>query len=493
MSKAKLPVSAEVSLQDAINLYERAIKFPSDQELFSKINALPDRIKFAVARWKRQDGYSLLHALVSSWSDDIRGWINGLLLDKGASENIDIYYQFTPSVCHTPLTYLALLGSDKAFLKRLLENSTHPADILRDALDQPNASELLESFLSDYAIIRDSVNSLSELNRPAPLLKAARKRNMNAFNHLMRNRNNGGNANPQILSIEGNNILHEMILGIAENNPDGNAPLSAEDQAFFERLINSKDFNSRPFEKNIAGKSPITLACELGQNAIIARFINLKGFLTEFRSDTDIQIRNLGTTISKLSDSELKNQLKSNLDQLAEDFKKINLDKSTCSIEELTKSVKKVSKINGLLFELEKLTASLSSANTPDDFNNAKNTFVQNCEGKLYSEEIQARYNALIGVIIGLAISAIIASTLLLVATGGIATFGAATILTFVTTNIAITAASGAVATVIIAACGYSGYNYGEGAKWRANFFAVASAVEEHVPSSNYAPLREYK
>ncbi len=490
MSRAKLP------LKESIELFERAITFPSDEALYFQLEGLEDRTKFAIAQWCRnEDGYSLLHALVYRWSNDIRGRLLDFLLNKGASKNIDVYHQFAPTCYLTPLTYAALLTTDKKLLNRLLEISHHRADILRDALDQRDASSLVESFLADYEEIRNSVNSPSQENRPAPLLKAARKRNLKAFNHLIRTKNNGGTADPTILTVDGNNILHEMVLGIAENNPDGTAPLSDEDQDFFERLLTSRDCKANPFAKNNAGKSPITLACELGQNALIARFFQIKGFQFGFTAESNCQIEAVKSKITKLPNSKLKDQLMSNLEQFTEDLNKIKLAdlslhipvKTVCSVEELIETVKKISKITGLLFELEKLTDSLSSAKTPDDFNNAKNTFVQNCEGKLYSEKVQDRYNALIGVLIGLVIAAVIVSTLLLFATGGIATFGAAKIISFVAENIAISLAGGAVAAFIVGSLGYCGYHYSDAATWRADFFAAGSAVETHVENT-FAP-----
>lgn len=487
MSRAKLPLPA--NLKDPIELFERAITFPSDDDLYFKIERLDEKTKFALARWcQKEDGFSLLHLVVSKWTDNIRSRLLDILLNKGGSENVDVYHNFMPSCYFTPLTYVALLlPNDKNLFRRLLDISHHPADILRDALDQENASALVESFLADYPQIKHSVNSPSLKHRPAPLLKAARKRNLNAFSHLIRTRNKGGNAYPTILTVEGNNILHEMVLGIAENNPEGTSKLYDDDQAFFNSLKPLKDFPRLIFQKNFEGKSPISLACDLKHNELIASFIHLDGFLESFKANSDKWIKDVSNKILTIQNTELKAQLTSNLEQFAQDLEKINLDKTKDSTENLIESVKKASKIHDLLFELETLTSSLLKAKTADDFNKAKNTFVQNCDGKLYSEKVQDRYNALVATLVGLVVAAIIATTLLLFAPGGIATFGAASIISFVTQNIAISLAGGAAAAFIVGSFGYCGYNYSDASTWRADFFAVAPAVDAHVENS-FAP-----
>lgn len=483
MSKAKLP------LNEAIGLFENAIKFPSNADYHQKISQLSDSMKRSAAEWKKEDGYTLLHSVVLNWTDDIREWILQILLNNGAQP--DVYYQDIGKHRHplTPLTFAALVKKNPKLTKELLKKSAYPFDILNDALDFDNAHELISETLQTYPKVKDSVNRPSDELRSAPILKTARKRNQRAFMCLVTQ----GQADITICTHEDNNIFHEIALGIAQDNPDRNT-LSDSDKSFIGTVLGQDNSTTLLFKKNKRRESPITLICDSGQDALLRYIIQSLQSLTEYKQSITKQFTSAQTLINLGNYHEdVKNELRKNLDQLSQELDEINLDKTKSSADDLIESVKKLSKLDSRVNDLLTLIMSLNDAKKPEDYVKASGEFINSCQHKMSSEETQSRYNALIGVIIGLAISAIIASTLLLVATGGIATFGAATILTFVTTNIAITAASGAVATIIIAACGYSGYNYGEGARWRANFFAVGSAVEEQVSSSEYVPLREYK
>ncbi len=469
MSKAK---------PEAIDLFKDAIKLPSNQELKSQVEALTDAMKISAAQWKQEDGYSLLYELVSHWTGDIRAWILDLLLKNGARNNVDVYYLTRRPYPLTPLTDAALISKDDNLISKLLEHSFHHADILRDALEFPNASELIRDVMDKFKAVKDSVNSVSQQDRPAPILKAARKLDQRSFQCLQ----NEGEADLTIETVEDNNIVHEIVLGIIEKHRD-KSPLDQNDKAFIEMIETLPKFTHMLIKKNSYRQSPMTLACESGLHELILLLIKSQHSLDEYKNSLNKQITHALNIINltRNMSHDLKTQLRESYDKCSKDIADIILEKSMSSSDELIESVKKLSKIDGYLNELTTLVISINEAKGTTDYQKAYNTFTSNCQDKFYSEEIQTNYQALIGALIAFVITLIIATTLLLVATGGIATFGAATIIAFVTENIAISAAAGAAAAVIICVGANLGYNYGDAATWRANFFGVGSAVNDHI------------
>jgi hypothetical protein len=568
-------------LKNTIELFERVLKFPNSPEDMSEVRLVNDETLWKVAQYLRpEDNYTLLYEAVKWYTCPAKQRLEVIekLLHHGADKFIDIYHRTKTNTYETSLILSAITEwptkKVPTLTTLLLKKTKHPADLFRAAVDLEESTLFIGWLLSTFPDLKKAINAPSEKNRPAPLLKAARKRNHAVFEQLM----SLEGTDSQIKTLEGNNIFHECLLGMndqAITAADRDFLSFLKEHSFFIPLITQQNTQGlTPFRlacnlENIElidllyshlAKQPITLASELkaaihdaigcGKIPMLNKLFELTGgaerllegdnpnesypyeaalqaehsYVTQGRyrdspgfdgksfaqnhvlmqekligilftgapssrkaaassNKADVWNTRFSQAQKSIStgDIQLDTVMSSMLEQLKADFNS-NRQQKTPNDCHGTPNENVLNKILGLAYGLEQLGKAFSSAKTPEEKAQAKNTFIEYCSHKLYSDEITSRYKALLGVIIGLIFATLIATTLLLFATGGLAAFATTTTLAFLTTEaVAIICTSAALGAIV---GGTIGYTRGEAAQWRADFFAVGRKIDENIEDS---------